>query len=203
MNKKLVIIGAGGHGKVVADVAKKNGYTNIEFLDDNSNVLLCGSYPVVGKCKDAYKFKDDDFFIAIGNGTVRRKLYMQLEKLGLNIVTLIHPNATIADSVTIGIGSVIMAGSVINSYTKIGKGAIINTCASVDHDCVVGEFTHISIGAHVAGSVIIGNNTWIGAGSTVINNICICTDCIIGAGAVVVNNLEREGTYIGVPARII
>ena len=197
----LVIVGASGHGKVVADIAGKNGYSDIMFLDDNRAVKLCGGYKVIGECKDAINYRGADFIVAIGNTKIRRSLQTELNEANLHIVSLIHPNAIIASSVKIGIGTVVMAGAVLNPYTEIGKGCIINTCASVDHDCRIGDFVHVSVGAHVAGTVILGDNTWIGAGVTVSNNTEIVSDCMIGAGAVVVNSITECGTYVGVPAR--
>ena len=198
--KELIIIGASGHGKVVADIAKKNGYSLISFLDDNTAVTECDGYKVVGKTSDFVNY-GCDMFVAIGNSQTRKKIQSQLEKENKNIVSLVHPAAVIADTVKIGCGTVVMAGAVINSASTIGKGCIINTCASVDHDNNIGEFVHISVGAHLAGTVTVDNNTWLGIGAVVSNNINICSDCIIGAGAVVVKNIEEKGTYIGVPAK--
>ena len=197
----LVIVGASGHGKVIADIAEKVGYTDIVFLDDNPKVELCGIYKVVGGCKLAAAYKNADFVVAIGNTEVRRKIQSELIAMGLHIVSLIHPAAVIAPNVKIGDGTVVMAGAVINPCTEIGQGCIVNTCASVDHDCRIGDYVHVSVGAHVAGTVIIGDNTWVGAGATVINNIKITADCMIGAGAVVVKNIESKGIYKGIPAR--
>lgn len=195
---KLIIIGASGHGRVVADIAKKCGYDEIVFLDNNPNLSTCAGYPVLGT--DAMVSKlEGDLFIAVGNGQVRKKL---MKREGdRHFPVLIHPNAVVADDVEIGCGSVVMAGSVINPGSKIGKGTIINTCASVDHDCILGDFVHVSVGAHVAGTVTIGENTWIGAGATVSNNVNICGTCMIGAGAVVIKDIDESGTYVGVPAR--
>ena len=198
----LVIIGASGHGKVVADIAEKNGYANIMFLDDNRALESCGNYKVVGTCKDALNYEGADFVVAIGNASVRRKIQTELLKSGAHIVSLCHPAAVIAPNVKIGQGSVVMAGAVINPFTEIGQGCIINTCASVDHDCCIGDFVHVSIGVHVAGTVTINESTWVGAGAIIINNIEIAADCMIGAGAVVVDNILEKGTYIGVPARL-
>lgn len=198
---KLVIIGASGHGKVVADIAMKVGYTDIAFLDDNSTVEYCGEHKVVGKCSETSNYSDADFIIAIGNASVRRKIQRDLIEAGLHIVSLIHPAAVVASNVKIGIGSVVMAGAVVNPFTEIGQGCIINTCASVDHDCRIGDFVHVSVGAHIAGTVTVREGTWIGAGATVINNIEISANCMIGAGAVVVKNIEQAGVYVGVPAR--
>lgn len=194
--KKLVIIGASGHGKVVADIAVKNGYENIVFLDDNENVKECAGFPVIGKTSKA-KDINENMIVAIGNAKVREKIQSELN----NVITLIHPTAVISRRVKIGAGSVIMAGAIINSDVVIGKGCIINTGASVDHDCRVGDYVHISVGAHVAGTCVIGERTWIGVGVTVSNNVNICRDCMIGAGAVVIKNIEKTGTYVGVPAR--
>ena len=199
---RLVIIGASGHGKVIADIAEKVGYTEIVFLDDNPDMIACGCYAVVGGCDKVDLYKEADFVVAIGNFAFRRKIQSDLREKGFRVVSLIHPAAIIASNVEIGVGSGVMAGAVINPYAKIGQGCIINTCASVDHDCQIGDYAHISVGAHIAGTVVIGDNTWVGAGATVINNVQIVNDCTIGAGAVVVKNIEQEGTYIGVPASL-
>ena len=203
--KQLVIIGASGQGKVVADIAKKNGYTKIVFLDDNELLMDCNGYNIIGKCKDFINFDEKfwDFFIAIGNAKIRQKLQKQLEKSSKKIAVLIHPNATIAENVILNSGTVVMAGAVINPNTVIGKGCIINTSASVDHDCIIEDFVHISVGAHIAGTVHIESNTCVGAGTIVSNNISICSDCTIGAGAVVVKDIKTKGTYVGVPAKRI
>ena len=197
---KLTIIGASGHGKVVADIAKLNGYDEIEFLDDNATLKFCGKYPVVGKSNLA-SILENDVFVAIGNSKVRRKIMEQLTVQ--NIPNLIHPDAIVAEDVKIGDGTVVMAGTVINSGTVIGKGCIVNTCSSVDHDCEIGDYVHIAVGAHLCGTVKVGNATWIGAGTTISNNIMINSSCTIGIGTVVIKNLEEEGTYIGVPAKLM
>lgn len=198
--KSIVIIGASGHGKVAADIARQMGYDDIRFLDDNTDQKCCGGYPVVGKSGDFADFTCD-FFVAIGNPGVRQRISERLEVAEKKIVTLLHPNAVIAEHVSIGVGTVVVAGAVINPGATIGKGSIVNTCASVDHDCMIGDYAHISIGSHVAGTSTIGERTWIGAGATISNNLSICSDCMIGAGAVVVKNIEKPGTYIGVPAK--
>ncbi len=194
--KKLVIIGASGHGKVIADIAVKNSYEDIVFLDDNESLTECAGFPVVGKTSDAINM-DGDKIVAIGNAKIRERIQSKIK----DAVTLIHPNAVISRRVQIGNGTVIMAGAVINSDAEIGDGCIINTGASVDHDCRIGDYAHISVGAHVAGTVEIGERTWLGVGAIVSNNVNICSDCMIGAGAVVVKDIEKSGTYVGVPAK--
>lgn len=197
--KKLAIIGASGHGKVIADIAVKNGYKEIVFLDDNPNVQECAGFWVVGPSEDVNKYSDYDVIVAIGNASIRKKIHKQVGKYRLT--TLIHPQSVISRRVTIGQGTVIMAGAIVNSDTKIGEGCIINTGASVDHDCSIGNFVHVSVGAHVAGTVTVGDDTWIGAGTTVSNNVAICGECMIGAGAVVVKDIQEKGTYVGCPTK--
>ena len=198
--RKLAIIGASGHGKVVADIARKNGYKKIVFLDDDESIHECGGYTVIEKSSEAGTI-DADIIVGIGNAGIRKRIQESEKKKKL--VTLIHPDAVIAEDVAIGAGTVVMAGAVINPGVRIGKGCIINTCSSVDHDCVVGDYVHIAVGSHLCGTVSVGCGTWIGAGATVSNNVSICSDCMIGAGAVVVKDIDSAGTYMGVPARKI
>lgn len=200
--RKLIIIGASGHGRVVADIAKKNGYEDIAFLDDNCELRSCGAYPVLGTSEDVMKHKDADFIVAIGNAKSRERIQRQIETF-VHITTLIHPDVVVSDDAVLGIGTVIMAGAVINPGVIIGRGCIINTCSSVDHDCQIGDFVHISVGAHIAGAVVVGNSTWVGIGATVTNNVNICKNCMIGAGAVVIKDIGEEGIYVGVPAERI
>lgn len=198
--KKLVIIGASGHGKVIADMAKKSGYQDIIFLDDNPDVKNCGGYPVLGDSSMMAKV-DGDYIVGIGNAKVRKMIQERIIEAGRNIATIIHPSAIIGENVSIGVGTVIMAGAVVNPGVSIGNGCIINTCASVDHDCILQDYVHISVGVHLAGTVLVGEQTWIGIGAVVSNNIEITGGCTIGAGAVVVDKIEESGTYVGVPAR--
>ncbi len=203
--KKIAILGASGHGKVIADIALLNGYDEIVFLDDDVSIRSIGTYQVVGKTTEISGLKSDGyvFLVGIGNSSIRQRMQNTLVQSGCNVTTLIHPQAVIASDVAVGLGAVVMAGAIINSGSVIGEGCIINTGASVDHDNFVGAFSHISVGAHTAGTVTIGERCWIGIGAIVSNNIKIRNDCMIGAGAVVVKDIEEVGTYVGVPARII
>ena len=195
---RLIIIGASGHGKVVADIAILNGYKEIVFLDNNPDILVCEGFRVAGPDSMAAEL-DGDLFIAVGNGKVRKRL---IDMNGYrHFPILVHPDAVIAKGATIGDGTVIMAGTVINPGVKIGRGCIINTCASVDHDCEIGDFVHIAVGSHLSGTVKIGDETWVGAGATVSNNVNICGGCMIGAGALVIKSITESGTYVGVPAQ--
>lgn len=199
MSNRLVIIGAGGHGKVIADIALKNEYTEICFIDDNAKGSCLG-FPIVGTSSDLSGLNDGrtDFVIAVGANMVRKRI---AEMYDLNWVSLIHPSAQIATDVQIGIGTVVMAGSVINQCTIIGKHCIINSGAVIEHDNVLEDYVHISPKAALGGTVHVGSCTHIGIGAGIRNNIEICENCTIGVGAVVVKNLTEEKVYVGVPAR--
>ena len=198
---RLIIVGSGGHGKVIADNALKNGYTDINFVDDNA-VGICMGFPIIGKCCDLEKLNDGktDFIIGIGNNSIRKIIS---ERYDVNWISLVHPSAQIAFGVSLGAGAVIMAGAVINSFAIIGKHCIINTHAVIEHDNIIKDFVHISPNVALGGKVYIDELTHIGIGATIQNNVYIHRECIVGAGAVVVKDIERTGTYVGVPARKI
>ncbi|SEH44044.1 sugar O-acyltransferase, sialic acid O-acetyltransferase NeuD family [Halobacillus karajensis] len=200
---KLLIIGASGHGKVIADIAKQSGeWEEVLFIDDKSEQTETLGYKVVGKVKDLWKYIDEcACVVGIGDNLIRQSVQEDLENKGATITTLVHPNAIIGSNVHIGKGSVVMAGVVINSGSRIGKGCIINTSSTLDHDNELGNFVHVSPGSHLAGTVTVGDKSWLGIGCTVSNNIKITDSCQLGAGAVVVKDIDEIGTYIGVPAR--
>ena len=203
MKYNLIIIGASGHGKVVADIAiKMNKWQSIAFLDDDESIKTSMGLHVIGKTADAFTYKDEaDFFVAIGNNATREKIQDRLLDEGMSIVNLIHPESVIGNDIELGIGTTVMAGVVINSSSRIGRGCIINTSSSLDHDNILEDYVHISPGVRTAGSVGIGKGTWLGIGSIVSNNVNICSGCKVGAGAVVVKDINEPGTYVGVPVR--
>jgi len=203
MKNKLLIIGASGHGKVVADIAlKMNRWQSVAFLDDDESLKTSMGIEVKGKSSDVFNYIDEyQIFVGIGNNATRQKIHERLEKIGASIPTLVHPNAVVGKQVEIGIGTVVMAGSVINCCTKIGKGCIVNTGCTIDHDNNIQEYVHVSPGAHLAGSVNIGQGSWLGIGCIVNNNINITGECKIGAGSVVIKDITEPGVYVGVPAR--
>lgn len=196
--KKLAIIGASGHGKVVADIAEKNDYTDIVFLDDFATGK-CAGYPIIGTSKDIKNLSGFEFIIAIGDNKIRERLQSSLP--ANKVATLIHPKAIISRRVLIYEGAVIMAGAIVNSDVTIGKGVIINTGASVDHDCKIEDFVHLSPGCHIAGNVTIGQGSWLGIGTNVINNIKIAPSVIVGAGSTVTKDLDSGNIYIGTPTK--
>lgn len=201
MQKEVIILGAGGHAKVIAEIITKSGDEVIGFLDDNEAVQGKEIYlgkKVLGKISDVTNYPNAYAIIAIGSNNVRRML---AEKCDLKWYMAIHPSAIIASDVKIGEGTAIMPGVVINPGSVIGKHAIINTCVSIDHDNIIDDYVHISPGAHLAGTVHIKEGSWICTGAAIINNITIAKDVIAGAGAVIIKDIEESGTYIGVPAR--
>lgn len=200
MDKKVVIIGAGGHGKVVADIVKKSGDEVLGFLDDNPELSdRFAGFPVLGRIKEYRKFSNAVFTVAIGNAGIRERIVTDLKDAVWH--TVIHPTAVISSIDTeIGEGTVIMANAVVNAGTRIGRHCIINTGAIVEHDNRIHDFVHVSVGAKLAGTVTVGKSTWIGIGATISNNLSICSDCMIGAGAVVIKDISEAGVYTGVPA---
>ena len=195
----VVIIGAGGNSKVIADIVVKNGDNLLGFLDDNKIGKVIGEYEVIGKIADAYKFAPKaEFIVSIGDNCIRKKIAEELE---VDWYTAIHPSAQIGLSAQIGEGTCVMANAVINPDAHVGKHCIINSSSVVEHDDRVADYVHISPNAALCGGVAVGNCTHIGAGVVVRNGISICGDVVVGAGAVVVKDIEESGKYIGVPAK--
>ncbi len=199
MCENIVIIGAGGHGKVVADIARKSGYKNVYFVDDIAKGACLG-HPVIGTTAQLNEIDktSTEFFIAVGNNDTRRSI---AEKYDLPWATLIHPSAVVGEDVVIGKGTAVMANAVINPSAKVGEHCIINTAAVIEHDNALDSFVHVSPKAALGGTVFVGNGTHIGIGATVKNNVGICENCVIGAGAVVVKDIRESGVYIGIPAK--
>lgn len=204
--KNVVIIGAGGHAKVIADIIKKSGDEIIGFLDDKieNGTIILENYKVIGDLNNRFAMavtkKDVEFIIAIGDNKKREEIS---HSPNLKFYTLIHPSAQIGLDVRIEEGTVVMANVCINSSARIGKHCIINTGAIIEHDNIIEDYVHISPNATLGGTVKIGESTHVGIGSIVKNNITICKNCTIGAGAVVVKDILEEGTYVGVPAKKI
>ncbi|OBZ09889.1 hypothetical protein A8L34_21330 [Bacillus sp. FJAT-27264] len=202
---KLLILGAGGHGKAVADAAMATGsWSGIAFLDSNKNLKEVLGFPIVGGIDDYTLFLErfPAAFVAIGHNKTRLLWLEKLEQAGFQIPTIIHPASTISRFSSIGSGSIVMAGVVVNAATTIGEGCILNTSSSIDHDCVVEKGVHISPGVNVSGTVSIKSYTWLGVGAKVSNNITIGSNVTVAAGAVVINNVSDHVMVAGVPAKI-
>jgi sugar O-acyltransferase (sialic acid O-acetyltransferase NeuD family) len=201
MNCRLVILGAGGHGRVVAEIAALNGYDDIVFVDErypelNSNLI----WPVVGKnFSDAVG--ETHCFVALGNCRARRERVLALVAAGRVVPVLIHPQAAVSAHARLGAGSVVMAQAAVNPGADIGRAVIINTGATVDHDCHLGDGVHVSPGAHLAGGVRVGVESWIGIGAVAREMTTIGAGVMVGAGAVVVRPVADGAIVTGVPAR--
>lgn len=204
--KKLAVLGASGHGKVVADTAQCCGWDQVDFYDDAwPDVERNGAWCVVGDSAALYTRLQDyqGVVVAIGNNAVRHQKLVDLIDAAAPVVSLIHPAAVVSQYASIGPGSVVFAGAVVNAGAKIGLGAILNTGCSVDHDCVLGDSVHISPGARLAGAVNVGERSWIGIGACVKQLIKVGRDVIVGAGAAVVSDVTDSVVVTGVPARIL
>lgn len=199
----VLIVGASGHGKVVADILQQQGIPLIGFLDDdpsrlNTHVM---QLPVLGKINDFKHFKPSGLVMGIGDNQTRSRITSELVAAEGLWLTAIHPRAIIAPSTIIGEGSVIMAGAIINPDVIIGRHVIVNTGASIDHDCHIGDFAHLAPGSHLAGGVKIGQKTIVGIGSSIIQSITIGESVVIGAGAAVTRSIPEGVIAKGVPAR--
>lgn len=197
---EIIILGAGGHAKVLADIAVKSGYTVKGFLDDNctENKLILG-FPVLGPIEHIGRYQNHcKFAIGIGANDLRQALDL---KYAVDWATLIHPTATIGLGAQIGKGSVLCAHSAVGVSSKIGRHCILNTGAIADHDNFIDDYAHISVNAIAGGTVSVGKRTFVGIGASIRNNLSIAADCVIGAGAAVVADIKEKGTYAGIPAR--
>jgi len=201
--KRLAILGASGHGKVVAEVAELTGW-DVAFFDDGFPVRsMNGGWRVEGNTEHLLE-RTDQFTgvaIAIGQNTVRIAKLLVMREAGFSLPVLIHPRAVVSERASLGDGTVVFAGAVINPFVEAGEGCIFNTLCSVDHDCRLGDGVHVSPGANIAGGVSVGRAAWIGIGSCVRQLVHIGEQAVVGAGAAVVNDVPDGVTVLGVPAR--
>ena len=196
---RLLIIGAGGHGKVVAEAAEAAGYAEIAFLDrDYPERTMNGRWPIVGA--NAAQ-GGGVLFCAVGDNAGRARLFGEMALQDSPVI--IHPSAILSPSAVLGAGTLAGAGSFVMTDARIGRGVILNTGCSVDHDCVVEDFVHISPGARLAGGVHVGTGTWVGIGAVVREGVRIGRNAMIGAGAAVVRDIADGARVAGVPARAL
>ncbi len=205
-NKRLLIIGSGGHGRVIADCAELLGnYNEIAFLDDSyGNNNKSGKWFVIGDSNNWQEhIINSDFIVAFSRNINRSAMLNVLTNGDASIVNIIHPRAVISNNVTLGQGITIFANAVVNVGAKLDDGCIINTAASIDHDCFIGKCAHISPGVHLAGNVSVGENAWLGIGTSVIEGIKLAKNIQVAAGAVVIKADQPNSLYMGIPAKII
>jgi len=197
MRKKLVIIiGFGGHAKVLIDILKKNLFKIIGFVE-KKNIKSFNNYKFLGRDKKIFDYSPNKVFLIngigyIGKDKLRKKIFERFKKKKYNFLSLKHSKSIIANNVKCLEGSQIMAGSVLQSGCVIGKNSIINTSVSIDHDCQIGDNVHISPGTTICGNVKIGNNTFIGAGSLIIPNINIPSNSFIKAGEKILKTYKKK-----------
>lgn len=202
--RRLLLVGAGGHGRVVADLAECLGLETIDFVDDQwPEISRNGAWPVVGGLDDVPRLAGeyDASLAASGTNTVRLKVHRILKDLALAPPVLIHPSAVVSRHARLGSGSVVLANAVVNAFATIGEAAILNTACTVDHDCRLGDGVHVSPGAHLAGQVEVGDCAWIGIGAAVRQQVRIGSQTVVGAGSTVVSHVEAGATVFGTPAR--
>lgn len=201
---KLAILGASGHGKVVADTAECCGWQSVEFFDDAWPGLQKNAvWSVVGDTAALMErlVDFDGVVVAIGNNRIRHAKLLELRTAGALLVTLVHPAATVSRYAVISEGAVVFAGAVVNAEALIGQGTILNTGCSIDHDCVLGDAVHVSPGARLAGGVQVGDLSWVGIGASVRQLVRIGQRVMVGAGSVVVTDIPNDVTVAGVPAK--
>ena len=201
-NKRLILVGGGGHCKSVIEVAESAGYTILGILDKKEEVgKKVLSYSIIGTDEDMSKYKDNALFLVtvgqIKDASLRLALHEMIKQAGGKLATLIASTAYVSTYAKIGEGSVVMHHAFVNAAATIGKGCIINTFANIEHDVSIGDFCHISTGAMVNGNVHIGNCCFVGSQSVISNNVTVYDNVIIGAGTTIRKNISLEGMYYG------
>lgn len=203
--KKIILLGNGGHSKVIqAMIHRTNGYILAGILDESIEKYYEDNYVFYDNTNNLTSYKNDYLFvIAIGDNYIRDSIIKDNNLTDDNFTSIIDANAIIPPDVTIGTGTVIMPGVVINPGSTIGKHSIINTRAVVEHDNTLGDYVHISPNATLAGTVTVKDFVHVGSGATVIPNSTIYQNSIIAAGAVVTEDIEENSLAVGVPAKIV
>src|SRR5680860_329520 len=200
---RVVVIGGGGHAKVVVAVLKKLGFVVAGYTDPRDRgPLLRAAFLGNDEVLEDLIRKDPSCLAVLGTGKLdtspsRMDLQRAVRSLGYRFPTIRSPQAIVNEEVELGPGTVVFDGAVVNSGTTVGGWSILNTSSTVEHDCVIGENVHVAPGATVSGGVRVGDNCMIGAGATLIHGITVGADCLVGAGSTVVDDLPGPGAYVG------
>lgn len=199
----LAVIGAGGHGRVVADTAELLGWS-VVFFDDHAGSHVV-DWPVAGSIMSLLDSPErvDGAIVAIGNNRVRVELAHRLIAAGVAVPAIVHPRASVSSRANLGAGAFLAAGAIVNIGAQLGMATIVNTGASVDHDCILADGVHLSPGVRLSGTVSIGEQSWLGTGSSVRNNVTIGSNSIVGVGSAVVADIGDGVIAQGVPARVV
>jgi len=199
---KLILLGASGHGRVVADIVRcQSRFVLKGFVDDDPT--RPGTLGTSSILKSLLSQGVAWAIVSIGSNSVRMKKAHELEAMGFQLATAVHPSSILAQDISVGSGSVIMPGAIINCGTFLGKNVIINTAAGVDHDCVIEDGAHISPGVRLAGGVRVGKEAHVGIGVSVIPGVRIGSGSTVGAGAVVIRDVPDGIIVAGNPAKPI
>lgn len=207
--KKCVIMGAGGHGRVVLDILlSARQYQVVGFLD--SNPALHGRWmdglPILGgpsSLSELHAQGVTSAIVAIGDNGIRRQMAEQIERAGFELINAIHPSANLARNVNLGRNIVVSAGALVCAHCQIGDSVILNTGCIVDHETMIGTAAHVCPGGKIAGRVVIGAGAFVGIGATILQGLRIGCEAVIGGGAVVIEDVEPLTTVVGVPARVL
>ena len=207
--KPYIVLGAGGHAKVLVDILQEKGQEilaicDADFLKEGTKLLGVSVY---GSEEFIFRQKPERIFLvnglgSIGNGIARTDLFLRFKQQGYSFATIVSPHACVSRNAGIDEGTCVFQGAIIQAGSRIGRNVIVNTRASVDHDCIIADHCHIAPGVTLSGNVTIGEGAHIGCGATIIQGIRVGRRSLVAAGSVVVRNVEEETTVMGIPARV-
>ncbi len=208
MSLPVLIIGGGGHAKVLINTLQLCSISILGIIDNDTNMIgdnLVG-IPILGDDNVVFTHRPESILLVNAIGSIkilykRRSIFSKFKEKGYIFCTVVHPSAIVASDTVLGEGTQIMAGAIIQPGSKLGMNTIVNTKTSIDHDCIIGNHVHLSPGVTLSGSVNIGDNTHLGTGTVVIQGLTIGANCLTGAGSVVIRHMPDDEKYLGVPTR--